>query len=887
MRKRVLSLLTALCLVFSMIPVAFAEETESRAADSGTCGENLSWSFEPDTGVITISGTGPMTDYSHTSTNEIPWYHHASQITTVVVEEGVTTIGQAAFYQCSNLAELTLPSTLTSIGQHAFSYCAISQLELPDGLLSLGSFKSNPITELVIPDSVTSICDNAFQECMELTRVVLPAGLETCGQMVFSGCSQLSQVVMPQVPNLRYFNGGVFSGCALTDIDWYTHSQIGYEMFSSNDFVELEIPECVTSVDGFAFSECKTLTKVTVPASVTSLGDVAFAGCTALKEVYFLGDAPMLGVEPFQRLSGITCYYPADNETWTEEARNTYDGIVTWVAYDPDSGEVDPDQPTEPSEPQPDYIHSGVYNSNIHWSYNENTGLLSLSGAGEMPEPDDIFYPWDDYKYDYTHVDIGEDMTHIGVRCFASSAMLSEITIPGNVQFIGTAAFSYSSVRDVVIEEGVARIGDSAFYESGVRTVQLPSTISQMELVSTFQGCEDLTSVVIPNGVNVQTQLGVLCETFKGCSSLREVVLPDSLWSISVSTFEGCNQLTDIALPEGLEIIGDYAFADTASLTELTIPSTVTFIGDEAFGSVDWYDGEEFRHGITTIYFTGDAPTFSENSFAGYPDGHELTCCYPAGNATWTDEVMQQYGGNVTWIADGDEPEPSQPTEPEPTEPEPTDPEPTEPEPTEPEPTEPEPTEPEPTEPEPTEPVEPEPIENPFTDVKEGAFYYDPVLWAVSQGVTSGVSATRFAPNDPCTRAQVVTFLWRAAGEPQPTSTKNPFTDVNTSAYYYKAVLWAVENGITTGMSATSFGPNNPCTRGQVVTFLYRAAGGSGAYDGENPFQDVKSTDFYYNAVLWAVDYGITTGMTATTFAPGSTCTRGQVVTFLYRFLHS
>ena len=174
-------------------------------------------------------------------------------------------------------------------------------------------------------------------------------------------------------------------------------------------------------------------------------------------------------------------------------------------------------------------------------------------------------------------------------------------------------------------------------------------------------------------------------------------------------------------------------------------------------------------------------------------------------------------------------------------------------------------------------------LTNPFSDVKKTDYFYDSVLWAAHRGITSGITATRFAPTQPCTRAQVVTFLWRAAGEPEPVSGKKPFTDVNPAAYYYKAVLWAVEEGITSGMSATTFGPNRACTRGQVVTFLWRTAGEPEAVHQENSFTDVNPGAFYYKAVLWAVENGITTGMGSGSFAPGSTCTRGQIVTFLYR----
>ncbi len=175
--------------------------------------------------------------------------------------------------------------------------------------------------------------------------------------------------------------------------------------------------------------------------------------------------------------------------------------------------------------------------------------------------------------------------------------------------------------------------------------------------------------------------------------------------------------------------------------------------------------------------------------------------------------------------------------------------------------------------------------ENPFTDVKESDYFYDPVLWAVENQITNGISATAFGPNANCTRAQVVTFLWRAAGSPAPASSENPFTDVKESEYYYKAVLWAVENQITNGLSATSFGPNASCTRAQVVTFLWRADGATAPQGDGNPFKDIAFNDYFYNAVLWAVEKGITNGLSADKFGPNATCTRGQIVTFLYRYM--
>ena len=190
-----------------------------------------------------------------------------------------------------------------------------------------------------------------------------------------------------------------------------------------------------------------------------------------------------------------------------------------------------------------------------------------------------------------------------------------------------------------------------------------------------------------------------------------------------------------------------------------------------------------------------------------------------------------------------------------------------------------------------------------FTDVDTTQYYAEPVAWAVENGVTNGTGTNTFSPDKTCTRGQIVTFLWRAKGSPEPTSTENPFTDVSENDYYYKAVLWAKETGVTSGTSATKFSPGKGCTRGQVVTFLWRAEGepepgAKAAVRGDNelpiipiqptpksPFDDVTSNAYYFKAVLWAMEQGITNGTSATTFSPDKTCTRGQIVTFLYRDL--
>lgn len=172
----------------------------------------------------------------------------------------------------------------------------------------------------------------------------------------------------------------------------------------------------------------------------------------------------------------------------------------------------------------------------------------------------------------------------------------------------------------------------------------------------------------------------------------------------------------------------------------------------------------------------------------------------------------------------------------------------------------------------------------PFTDVPTSQYYAKPVAWAVENGITSGTAKDKFSPKKECTRGQIVTFLWRLAGSPTPSAETLPFKDVKKKDYFYNAVAWAVENGITSGTAPDRFGPKDACTRAQAMTFLWKYAGSPMPTASENPFQDVKAKAYYANAVLWAVENGITSGTSKTTFGPKQSCTRAQIVTFLYHY---
>ena len=333
--------------------------------------------------------------------------------------------------------------------------------------------------------------------------------------------------------------------------------------------------------------------------------------------------------------------------------------------------------------------------------------------------------------------------------------------------------------------------------------------------------------------------------------SIKTVTIPSTLTETGAHAFSGLYNLervyiTDLEAWCAMDLTKNYCspldegadlYLNGEKVVDLVIPETITRLNDKVFwgceslrsvtvpAHVTEIGHNAFTHctNLEEIYFKGNPPTFGTKVFYGC----DVKAYYPPNNSAWNQDVFSLNSEGVTWLRDQ---------------------------------------------------------QAPFSDVPKGSWYYDSVNWALEEGITTGMSDTTFEPNSICTRAQIITFLWRAAGKPEPMLTVNPFVDVKSSDYFYKAVLWALETDRTTGVTDTTFEPNSVCTRAQIVTFLHRSAGTPDPTTGNNPFVDVPSGEYYHQAVLWAVENGITTGMTATTFEPGTQCTRAQAVTFLHRY---
>ena len=474
-------------------------------------------------------------------------------------------------------------------------------------------------------------------------------------------------------------------------------------------------------------------------------------------------------------------------------------------------------------------------------------------------------------------LELGSGIQTIDVWAFRDCTALTSVSIPDSVKTIGSSAFNgCTSLETLTLGSGVETIGNNAFQGCNLLTdFALPSGLKSIG-DNAFNGCAALTKVDMPDSV---TYLGA--GAYQNCTGLTSATLSEKLSEMNNSVFAGCTGLTTVTLPDLVNNIGNYLFQGCSKLASVYTGDYIQFVGSSNFDgcsdslTVYGYPGSYMEVYCKTydINFAArsDAPasgagienitsstgvdpetgevctvitiTLSDGRTQKFYLGNEVNSIeditsrpgFDPDGKPCTVVTITMTNGDVErfYVYDGKDGEDGETV-----------------------------------------------VTPAFTDVPANAYYADAVAWAVANGITGGTAENTFSPDAPCTRAQVVTFLWRAMGSPEPRSA-GTFTDVNASSYYAKAVRWALENGITSGTSATTFEPNAVCTRAQVVTFLMRALDGR-SY-GSAGFADVAASSYYADAVAWAVANGITDGTGATTFSPDTQCNRAQIVTFLYR----
>ena len=444
--KKVLSVIVGASMLLSTLvtaaPAQQAEfeyetvQTEKVTAASGTCGENLTWTLD-DAGTLTISGTGDMANYSWSN---VPWHSNSSSIKTVTIGDGITCIGENAFFGCSDLTSITIPDSVTSIGNYAFENC------------------SN-LTSVTIPDSVTSIGDDAFSKCYSLTSVTIPDSVTSIGGRAFYNCSSLTSVTI---------------GDGVTNIgEW----AFGY----CSSLVSITIPDSVTSIGYGVFSDCSSLTSITIPDSVTSIGDKAFCRCSTSITVdenneYYSSDE--YGVL-FNKDKTVLIQYPMGNERTSYVIPNSVTSIGDYAFYDCLSltSVIIPDSVT----------------SIGRYAFSRCSSLTSITipdsvtsiGAG-------AFYKCSSL----TSITIGDSVTSIGGSAFYLCSKLTSVTIPDSVTSIGGSAFeNCSSLTSVVIPDSVTSIGDYAFFKcSKLTSITIPDSVTSIG-DKAFSECSSIETV--------------------------------------------------------------------------------------------------------------------------------------------------------------------------------------------------------------------------------------------------------------------------------------------------------------------------------------------------------------------------------------------------------
>ncbi len=555
--NKILAIILAILMVLSIVPVT----ASATSPTSGVCGANVTWTFDEATETLTISGTGDMISFNGASR---PGQDFSSQIKNVVIEDGVTSIGEYAFYEYPNIVSVTIPDSVKVIGNDAFYRCTkLTDISLPEGLTSIGVcafYCCENLTSITIPDSVTSIGHTAFYGCSALKTAVIGSNVKTITSSLFNKCSSLESVTLPD--GITEIKGSAFQGCVkLTSIDIPDSvDTIGGCAFSHCESLEqIVIPEGVTLIESDTFNSCTKLNTITIPVSVTEIESQAFYNCTGLKYVYYTGF----------KSQWTNIKIGSLNNHCLTSARRFYK----------EADEI-----------------SDTCGDNATWTYNFTTHTLTISGTGAMYDYDVDNRPWEVYEDEIEKVVVVNGITTIGICAFNGCEKLASVTIPASVTTIKSRAFSYCqslisftipdtvttlgavfgscyNLKDVVIGEGITEISNSLFYD-----------------------CNNLENVTIKGDI---TSVGRMA--FYRCTSLKEIDLGNSVTKIEEYAFEDCTNLESIKLGNSLTTIEQWAFGDCTSLASITFPDTLTTIGNYAFTGCNNLKTIAIGSGLTTI----------------------------------------------------------------------------------------------------------------------------------------------------------------------------------------------------------------------------------------------------------------------------------------------
>ncbi len=602
----------------------------------GTCGPNVTYIFTSANYTLVFCGTGPMTEFA--SAFSVPWYSFRSDIHSVRIGNGVTSISPYAFYLCTSLDNVTIPDSVARIGDYAFDNCGmLPSVTIPDSVKSIGHDAFSSCTNLVsvtMPRGLTSIAERVFYQCGSLTDVTIPDGVTSIGREAFNQCFNLTDITIPDgvtsIGEMAFFDTGLTGNLVIP----HSVTSIGRKAFQScgnltgvrlpfhlnsiedntfggcSSLTSILIPPSVTRIGAYAFSACQSATSVTMMGGVTSIGMGAFQGCRSLNSITIPSSVTEIGTSAFYNCSGLSSVTIMNPDCAIADSYTLMFASPSLVLYGWSGSTTETYARNENISFVPLENPAGSCGDSLSWSFDPATGTLSISGTGPLPDFADFgdgAAPWHPYCSSIASVRIGSGVTRIGRAAFAHCYGLKDVTIPGSVTGIGEFAFNACySLKSLTIPNSVTSIRAGAFNGSGLISLILPGSVDTIDTWA-FHNCLDLKEVTVLN---------------------PDCVIGDR----DLDVFEGCN--TPVLRGWSGSTAEAYAAHPNSNVTFQSLGSPAGSCGDGLTWSFDPATG------TLTISGTGPMADFTGGAFAPW--------------FIYRDAILSvQIGSGVTTIGDG------------------------------------------------------------------------------------------------------------------------------------------------------------------------------------------------------------------------------------------